>query len=72
MDFFNGLYVVLLVVFVPAVFLSLFNRHLPPWACRVMGWHLRPKEIGFDGASLNGVCPRCGKHVMQDSQGNWF
>jgi ribosomal protein S27AE len=20
----------------------------------------------------NGTCPRCGKEVMQDSQGNWF
>lgn len=42
------------------------------WFCNSMGWHKKPKKIGFDGASLQGVCPRCGKHVLQDSQGNWF
>ena len=26
--------------------------------CRILGWH--------------GRCSRCGKSVMQDSQGNWF
>ena len=37
-----------------------------------MGWHLAPTEQGFDGCSANGICPRCDKKVMQDSQGNWF
>jgi hypothetical protein len=41
------------------------------WFCNKMGWHQRPKRIGFDGCSANGICPRCGKHVLQDSQGNW-
>jgi len=48
------------------------NRWLGNWACRVMGWHLRPNDVGFDGCSKTGVCPRCQKHVLQDSQGNWF
>lgn len=42
------------------------------WFCRVMGWHREPNEHGFDGVSFNGCCPRCGKHVLLDSQGNWF
>jgi len=42
------------------------------WFCIKMGWHRTPIRIGFDGASRNGECPRCGKSVMQDSQGNWF
>ena len=42
------------------------------WFCRFWGWHKRPEKTGFDGASLNGTCPRCGEKVMQDSQGNWF
>lgn len=40
--------------------------------CNVMGWHKRPILMGFDGCSLNGTCPRCGRRVLQDSQGNWF
>ena len=40
--------------------------------CKVFGWHWAPYDQGFDGCSKNGKCPRCGKSVMQDSQGNWF
>lgn len=50
----------------------LFNCWLPKWFCDKMGWHLPPKAQGFNGCSFNGTCPRCGKEVMQDSQGNWF
>lgn len=28
--------------------------------------------VGFDGASMGGRCPKCGRRVLQDSQGNWF
>ena len=42
------------------------------WYCTKMHWHKRPKSIAFDGCSMNGKCPRCGKEVMCDSQGNWF
>ena len=60
-----GLFVLLLIA-------VLCNRWLPKQACLYMGWHLAPKEQGFDGCSANGTCPRCGKEVMQDGQGNWF
>jgi len=50
--------------------INIFYKHI--WFCNVWGWHMAPKEQGFDGASLNGKCPICGKRVMQDSQGNWF
>lgn len=42
------------------------------WFCEKMGWHKQPIQTGFDGCSQTGVCPRCGKHVLQDGQGNWF
>ena len=57
---------------IAGVLSAAFNRFLPKWFCDVMGWHVQPKKLGFDGCSLNGVCSRCGKPVMQDSQGNWF
>jgi hypothetical protein len=56
------------------------------WAqfrCERLGWHhpgINPigfdgaslTRIGFDGASLTGNCGRCGRRILQDSQGNWF
>lgn len=54
------------------IFLALFNQHLSKWFCDKMGWHLAPHAQGFDGCSFTGKCPRCGKGVLQDSQGNWF
>lgn len=55
------------------ILLCLCSRWLPKWyACDGMGWHKAPQSIGFDGCSNNGVCPRCNRSVMQDSQGNWF
>lgn len=58
------------VVMFTLLFIDRFSKST--WFCRVMGWHKTPEETGFDGCSFNGSCPRCGDHVMQDSQGNWF
>ena len=60
-----------LIIFVMTI-LSLINSHLPRWFCDALGWHLAPDEICFDSASFSGVCPRCGKPILQNSQGNWF
>lgn len=40
--------------------------------CKYLGWHKEPKDIRIEGVNFKGKCPRCGKEVMQDSQGNWF
>ena len=48
------------------------HRSKSKWFCDKMGWHNAPVVTGWDGASFEGVCPRCGRHVLQDSQGNWF
>jgi len=42
-----------------------------PFFCKI-GWHKVKEATEFDGASLHGICMRCGKELMQDSQGNWF
>lgn len=63
-------YIIILIICFIVLVLS--NKHLPVWFCNNMGWHLEPKEQGFDGCSFTGKCPRCGKSVLQDSQGNWF
>jgi hypothetical protein len=52
--------------------LHLLHKYGGVRMCRIMRWHLAPTHQNFDGASLNGKCPRCGEFVMQDSQGNWF
>lgn len=51
---------------------TVFNKYLPIWVCKKLGWHLCPNEIGPDGCSFRGICPRCGKKILQDSKGNWF
>jgi len=66
------LIVTALIILITPLVLALYNDYLPKWFCHNLGWHLQPKKIGFDGASLQGVCPRCGQRVLQDSQGNWF
>lgn len=40
----------------------------------VLGWHTPDLnlEIDFDGCSMSATCRHCKKHIMQDSQGNWF
>jgi len=63
---------VLLLAISILVLLAVFNKHLPVWFCHHMGWHLAPIAQGFDGCSFAGTCPRCGKAVLEDSQGNWF
>lgn len=68
MYFLSFLFILLFVLWVCA----LFNAKLPAWFCHRLGWHLAPLKIGFDGCSLTGSCSRCGKAVLQDSQGNWF
>ena len=71
-----GVIVGVAAAFVAVVFVlylcAFFNTRLPVWFCNKMGWHLKPVKIDFDGCSLTGVCSRCGKFVLQDSQGNWF
>ena len=42
------------------------------WTCK-LGWHDGyGLTNGFDGCSFTGVCSKCGKKVLMDSQGNWF
>lgn len=40
--------------------------------CDFLGWHKAPKITKQSGINITGKCPRCGKDVMLDSQGNWF
>ena len=39
----------------------------------ILGWHIpKDEDSTFNGCSLCNHCKYCGKHIMQDSQGNWF
>ena len=39
------------------------------WFCRVMGWHVEPKKLTFDGVNLVGRCLRCQKRVLGNTTG---
>ena len=60
----------LLLIAFPSMLISSYSTN--KWFCNFWGWHKSPQSQGFDGASSTGICPRCNKGVLQDSQGNWF
>lgn len=41
--------------------------------CEILDWHT-PTDIYVKGLSVifESRCKRCGRPIMQDSQGNWF
>lgn len=59
-----------IVILLALIFIDQFSSN--KFFCNTMGWHKSPSEITNDGSSNNGKCPRCGKDVLQDSQGDWF
>lgn len=62
----------LVIVWVLGVLVHCFNRYMPLWVCTKLGWHLRPEDVKYRGINATGTCPRCGKYICKDSQGNWF
>jgi hypothetical protein len=61
---------ILVIIALPCTIIDNYSNS--KWFCNFWGWHKAPKSQGFNGCSYNGCCPRCGKSVLQDSQGNWF
>jgi len=48
------------------------RKYLPKWyTCELFGWH-SDVEITSTGFNTTGVCTKCKKNVIQDSQANWF
>ena len=64
--------IILTIAFVMLVLSCISKFSSSIWFCNKMGWHKNPISKGFDGCSSTGVCPRCKKNVLLDSQGNWF
>ena len=64
-------FLIILAVLGSIIALAFLNEYLPfRWFCDKLGWHCAPKDQV--GINRKGVCPRCGRKIMQDSQGNWF
>ena len=65
-----------LVVMIGIILSALFNKYFEDKSfCYQMGWHwvdYNKATQWFDGCSAHNICARCGREVMQDSQGNWF
>lgn len=65
--------VILCCVFVyPFILCGIDKWKGKTYSCKQFGWH---NGLGgnnsFDGCSFHATCSKCGKEVMQDSQGNW-
>ena len=54
--------------------MGVFNRWLPKSiGCHLFGWHISDDtKLDFDGFNATSKCKRCNKHILMDSQGNWF
>lgn len=72
MEFLPGL-LILMVMAVPYLLMGYDKVTGSALACKYFGWHNgNSGDKSFDGCSVHAVCDKCGKEVMQDSQGNWF
>ncbi len=71
LGFLPGITILAIVVcpFLLLLFDKLFGTK---YGCTVFGWHNgRGSRKSFDGCSVHSICSKCGKEVLQDSQGNW-
>lgn len=68
--FFSVVFLVGLCILIAMLMIN--KKSTDKWFCEKLGWHKCPEQFTFDGCSLQGICPRCGKRVLLDSQGNWF
>ena len=65
---------IFITVFIFGIALHFYDRSKGThYSCNIFGWHDGSgSKKGFDGCSNTGTCSKCGKSVLQDSQGNWF
>lgn len=63
--------IVITVFLIATIFYSRFGwfKSLYHEALR---WHMPTDKIGFDGCSYKSECKYCGKHILQDGNGDWF
>ena len=63
---------IILIGFITLLLIDKFSGNRCKFLCKYLGWHKEPKNIMVERINFKGTCPRCGKKVMMDSQGNWF
>ena len=60
-----------LIFFVPIILYEKFGW-FKGFYHDVLGWHKPIDEHWPDELNMHSVCKYCGKHIVRDSQGNWF
>jgi len=68
----NVLLLAFIVVVISLALIDRWTSWLPKWFCDHLDWHKTPSVVHFDGCSTNGVCPRCNRRVLEDSNGDYF
>ena len=68
----GGIVLSFFVVIISLAIIDRWTSWLPKWFCDHMDWHKTPERVDFDGCSLNGICPRCKRRVLSDSNGDYF
>lgn len=72
--------ILILIITGALLCLRLVDTFIHPikWTCKWFGWHngigSTPtfEEEDVLDVNLTSTCSKCGKSVIQDSQGNWF
>jgi len=48
-------------------------KYKKSFRCEVLGWHAPTNiYVGWLSTTFESTCKRCGRPILQDSQGNWF
>ena len=69
----TALFIFLAIWLFPFVLCAIDAWRGTSYSCKIFGWHNgNGGEQSFNGCSFKGSCSKCGKNVLQDSQGNWF
>ena len=67
------LVVMVSMILIPFVLCGIDKLFKTQISCDTFDWHNGSGgPHSFDGCSVHATCGKCGKKVMQDSQGNWF
>lgn len=63
---------IIMAIPITAMFIDQLFMRKNPFFCKLLDWHRNVEMKNFDGCSNVGVCKRCNKRVLQDSNGDWF
>ena len=66
------IFVIFAILFFTCPIIYMKTGKFKYWYHDILHWHEPDQSIIYKGLNTHSKCKYCGKHIMQDSQGNWF